>query len=499
MSLISRRILRPALLTAILLSGLASSVSAQAGPGATWTPKVNLSEGLGVQCSYSSSIAVDGSGTVHVVWGECLDSVPESPARSIYYRYLKDGTWSAPVDIMTTPAGGTIESSVVQATADGRLHVVWVRLAGYVYETYYSWAPIGKAASARAWAAPKLVSSSTRVVDFKATDDGALRVVYTSADRAGAYLATSRDLGRTWSQVRIQPQAADAVRLAVGERDTLHLVLQHDDNPEGTLGTILYLRTMDDGASWSNPFIVDRKSVGDSRYSETYRPSFPVIIAVGQEQVHIVWLGSPNNQRWHAWSADGGRTWSSPVQIDPLLRARNGYTPIVADSRGTIHLFSPGHDWSKEGVGGIWYAWWDLGRQQWMPPRLIDTQYEYDYHMANMVISGGNTLYAVLEDHRDNLITGAQAFDIWFMRGDVPVPGVPLRQIPTVAASSTATHVTISTPAPTPTPPHDPPAPLGGLAPDRAQGSGASPAAVGLGAAVLCLALVMAAAVRKHR
>jgi hypothetical protein len=442
--------MRCAWLAAVLLAWLAPGVSAQTGTGATWTPKVNLSEGLGVQCSYSASIAVDVSGTVHVIWGECIASDPEYPPRSIYYSSMKGRVWSVPIDILTTPAGGAIETAVLQATSDGRLHVVWVQPAGYVSETYYSWAPIEGAGSALNWATPRLVHTSTQAVDFKASDDGSLRVIYTSGDPTGVFLATSRDLGRTWSHTRIYPQQADLVRLAVGERGTLHAVWQRDDNSERTLGTIYTSRSTDNGETWSQPFTVDRKAAGDARYTEAYRPNLPSIAVAGAEQVHIVWDGAPGGQRWHRWSADSGVTWSDPVQIDPLLRAITMFSPLVVDSAGVVHMVSVGHDWTKEGVGGVWYTWWDPGTRQWAPVRLIDPVWQNDYHAAAMAIGEGNRLYAVFQNHGASpgspTLPGAMGFDIWFMEGHTAAPSIPAQPLPTIEVAATPTSTPTAVP-----------------------------------------------------
>ena len=76
------RLWQQAILVGLLFLCMAIDFSAQSGPGAEWIPKVNLAGNLAVQCSYRSSIAVDISGTVHVIWGECLGSEPDYPARA---------------------------------------------------------------------------------------------------------------------------------------------------------------------------------------------------------------------------------------------------------------------------------------------------------------------------------------------------------------------------------------------------------------------------------
>lgn len=485
-----------ALFALVLFACMGGSVSAQAEQGADWGPAVNLSEVLGGQCSYRASIAVDTGGTVHVVWGECLSSKPDSPARSIYYRYLRDRDWSLPVDIITTD-GSAIENCLLQATADGQLHIVWVQQSGYELQVYSSWAPIDGASSARAWAQPVFVSTSTEYIDFKAGDDGTLWLAYSQDDPGSVYLATSRNLGRSWIHHQVYPQPASVMSLALDEGGVLHLVWGRDDNAEGTLGTIYYARSADDGTSWSVPWIVDEKRIGDTRYSETYRPSFPSVTTSAADQVHVVWLGAPSNQRWHRWSADGGRTWSDPVQIDPLLRARNGFSPIVADNTGTIHLFSPGHDWTQTGVGGIWYASWDASSGQWSAPRLIDSHYQHDYHLASMVIDRGNMLYAVLEDHRDASSLGALRFDIWFMQGAIPIPASRPLHMPTLAVSPTPGQPPDPTPSPTSAPVSHQATPPVGAVIDQGQGSPASSIAVGVIATILCLGLA-SIAVRSH-
>lgn len=492
------------ILCLLLFAATAAPVSSQLGPGATWTPKVNLSEGLGVQCSYKASVAVDVSGTAHVIWGECASGEDNMSARSIYYRFLKDGAWSAPVDVIAAPDGKAIDSSALQATADGRLHIVWVIPVGYLqYETYYTWAPIEEAGSARAWAAPRLVDTSGNSIDFKADDAGALRVLYTSNDPAGVFLATSRDLGRTWLRVRIYPQPVDEVRLAVNDNGSLHAVWQRDDNGGRTLATIYYARSTDDGKTWSEPFTIDRKGSGDERYTEAYRPNYPSIATSGADQVHIVWDGAPSGQRWHRWSADNGLTWSDPVQLDPLMRAITWYSPLVVDSLGVVHMVTVGHDWTKEGAGGVWYAWWDPGGRAWTRLQLIDNQYQNDYHEAGAAVGLGNKIYAVFEDHRASS-TGGGEFDIWFMEGRTRAPALPAQTLPSLKL--------LATPASVPTPEQATeeisvavPAPLGARAPQhfvepvRAGTSAVSPAMTGILAVVAVLLIAALLSQRGRR
>ena len=375
------RIAPSCMLVVALFAMLGGTASGQSPAGATWTLKVNLSDSLGAQCSSLPSMAADVSGTVHVIWGECLAAEPENTPGSIYYRRSKDRAWSKPIDIITTGYNRSIESSLLQATADGRLHAVWVEPAGYnLYEIYYSWAPIAQADSAQAWARPRLVHTSTRAVDFKAGDDGSLRVVYTSDSGMGLYLATSLDLGRTWSHTKIDLLAADLVGLALGDGGALHVVWQRDENSERTTGTVYYTHSTDGGKSWSAPFTIDTKTPGDPRFTESYRPNLPSITVAGRGQVHIVWDGAPSGQRWHRWSADNGASWSNPVQIDPLLRAIAGNNALLADSAGVIHLVSPGHDWTKEGVGGVWYAWWDRRFAEYLHPERVHSQSRLHRH-----------------------------------------------------------------------------------------------------------------------
>jgi hypothetical protein len=444
-----------------LLIGLAVIVTtvpiayAQQGVGARWNPPANMSENLGMACSYTPAITVDLSGAVHLVWEECLDSEPGWPARMIEYRRFDGSRWSDPIDVIAAPDSDGFDGVAIQAGTDGRLHLVWIQIDGYVHSLYYSWAPIEAAASARAWAPAKLLADADRLTDFKVMPDHTLRVVYSSSNPEGFFLATSGDAGQTWSTTRISPVQAMG-QIAAGADGILHMAwmeaLSGSTEGEQVYSVIYYARSSDGGKTWSEPFVIDKKERGDTRFDPKYQPQDPTLVVAGRDQVHIVWNGAPAGQRWHRWSADGGLTWYNGAQIDPMLRALTGGNPLAVDSAGNVHMFSLGHDWTKPGVGGVWYSWWEIGRQQWTSPRLVDDHDAWDSHQAVLATRAGNEFFAAFVDHRATLSKSAMEFDIWTMHGQSGAAAMPLQVLPTLAPPPTPLPTPpIATPSPVPT------------------------------------------------
>jgi hypothetical protein len=95
-----------------------------------WTPAKRLTWSPGG--SFSSAIAVDPSGNLHVVW---QDNTPGN--HEIYYKRSTDGgaTWSAS-QRLTWTTGGSLEP-IIAVDSSANLHVVWYDETPGKTEVYY--------------------------------------------------------------------------------------------------------------------------------------------------------------------------------------------------------------------------------------------------------------------------------------------------------------------------------------------------------------------------
>jgi hypothetical protein len=372
-----------------------------------WTPPVQISQGVvdesGTPGRMSHSIVVaDEWGGVHAIWSAVFDE--KAPIGDTLYYSFWDGTaWSTPADVLYTP-GTPIWIPKAAVDTEGWLHLVWTdNPTGRVW---YSRAALSEARSALGWDQPKPVVDGLASGVSLAVDAGSiLHLIYCGAgEYQGVYHTSSGD-GQTWSTPNYVGQVADSPLLtlecrlgqAMDARGRLHAVWGQaliQDTP------IYYSRTEDGGASWLPPLEIDRR---DERYEGLYTPGRPSILAVGPDEVHLVWFGAPIGQRWHRWSADGGDTWSPAEQLSPIFRGFMEPPALAADSSGTVHLLSMGWLETEERLSGLFHTYWREGR--WSRLEYIDTPTELvpadgqsgGGEYAALAVSGGNTLHAVWE------------------------------------------------------------------------------------------------------
>jgi hypothetical protein len=120
--------------------------------GGSWSPTPeNISNTPGN--SYYPSIAVDSSGDLHVVWADDIMGIFE-----IYYSGFIGGSWSPTTENISNTPGNSLFSSIGVDSSDN-LHVVW--MDGITDDIYYK---IGKGMCW--WPSPINVSNTSRWAEF---------------------------------------------------------------------------------------------------------------------------------------------------------------------------------------------------------------------------------------------------------------------------------------------------------------------------------------------
>lgn len=301
-----------------------------------------------------SAIVVDASGVAHLFWLYQPDK--DNPSdMSIMYAHWKDGDWSEANDVLRTPGGGLGWPRAV-ATSDGQIHIIWT--AGG-QRLWYSSAPAEQASDARSWRAPITIGYDPLGGDIATDKVGTLHVVYTTGQPTAPVYYIQSAGGTHWSDpVQVfgyAPEYAGSggVRIAVDGRGRLHVVWDTATLPNGwpLLGE-WYARSENGGASWS-----DALQLGSGEQGEG------AVVAVGDDEIHIVWRGSSGaGKTYHQWSADGGASWWGPTVFDPD-GGFSGPQNLVVDSAGDVHLV--------RSDGG--YQWWDGLRWSPVPATFADS------------------------------------------------------------------------------------------------------------------------------
>lgn len=308
-----------------------------------WSPPYLLSTSTGEVPFYAHASAVDKYGNLHAVWSE--RSVFDD-TYAIYHAYYDGERWTKPIDVYAAGPGMLI-GRISLATHEDDLYVAWT--SGALSDIGFMRANVFDAVNdaARAWSEQENIDGDVFEVTLLA-DDAALHIVYSQyfSGRRGIFHRSSEDGGTTWTEAEqidldipgnFAPQEFDVI---LDDAGGLHLVWFYTEPEEpGVPGRVVqYAHSLDGGANWSTPIVVDEESLLEGQEHSVFLPR-PRITSDG-ETITIVWgAGSPGSiQRYYVVSADRGLTWTNRVRIDAYGRL-NGQAgdALLTDSQGRIH------------------------------------------------------------------------------------------------------------------------------------------------------------------
>lgn len=349
--------------------------------GVTWSAAANVSNSAGT--SYVPAIAVDSSNNVHVVWfDDMLGNF------DIFYSNSTDGgtTWSPAVDVSNT--GDFSGGPRIAIDSNRSLHVVWLDATPGNYEIFYSKSTDG----GTTWSAA--VNLSNNSVDSQiskiAVDSGDnLHVVWGDnfPDNAEIVYSKSVDGGATWSpavNISNTSSGSDSPSMAINSSGGIHVVW-HDYI--GGNDETFYSGSSDGGTTWS-PVI---------NVSNNYGPSYNPAVAVDSGgNVHAVWndQASGFTQIVYSKSTDGGATWSAITDISKSSRGTSESPEIAVDSANNIYLV-----WQDDAPanGDIFCSKSADGGATWSAPVNVSNNYGYSGYAA-IDLDSSNNLHVVWQD-----------------------------------------------------------------------------------------------------
>lgn len=166
----------------------------------------------------------------------------------------------------------------------------------------------------------------------------------------------------------------------------------------GIYSEVGYLQSPDLGQTWLSYRQIAINGTSFQGVS-TLRP-----YTFGADEIHLTWH---DPRRMHQWSSDGGKTWSTPVEIMPLGAAFGGPNELAKDSAGNLHaILATG--------GGVWSGIWS--GNAWRNFQPIDNR-AIDPHGQHLVVCQGNQLHAVYYDR-----TGPNK--VWYSTKTVVAPHI---------------------------------------------------------------------------
>jgi hypothetical protein len=245
--------------------------SRSADNGATWSQPLNISNSAGN--SGNPEIAVDSTGNINVFWSD------ETPGNyQVYFKRSTDNGagWSQAVRVSSNP-----ESSfgpIAALDGSGNINVVYYAGDGLVRNVYFS----------------------------RSADDGA-----------------------SWKQavnISNSPDPAMYPDLTLDNSGNIAVVWQ---NTLSGYRQILFSRSTDSGANWSQPKKISYLW-GDNYY--------PLITADNAGNISVIWLSTHFKSIFFSRSADNGETWSQAKNISGNLSGTFYGYAMTIDSAKNVNF-----------------------------------------------------------------------------------------------------------------------------------------------------------------
>ena len=385
-------------------------------------------------------VAVDASGRVHAVWSSGVDGF-----NTVMYAAKEETGWSRPVDIaaMRQIAGGSEASRpTLLIDSHNALHLT------YRYTSiYYTQAPAGGAGVPVLWRAPLEIDEGyfSRIVQDR---QGVLHLIFTQNVQTEScrvcyhvFYMRSVDDGLSWSDpvdVSVQLTGAAKPQLIVDRQDNLHVVWESGyGGSYGQLSdptTVMYVASYDGGDSWSRPF-----ALAPGRGGSTAAMARNVTIAEdGNDHLIVVWWAIPEDTIYYQLSRDAGRTWSQPTTVPDALgiwalyQSRLDSYATAVDSAGRVHLVMVGRRIPEQTRAELLHLIWD--GSTWSPPSVV-ASYERDMpEWPRIAVGLGNQLHLVwfVRDAESIFNSDAGNYQVWYASGATDSPAIAPVSVPLI-------------------------------------------------------------------
>jgi hypothetical protein len=332
-------------------------------------------------------VAADSYGAVHLFWTE---------GRVIYYAQKDLLGWSNPIDVVWFEPGG-LQFPSVAIDQNGIIHLVWVIYSQIRYKSVPAW----ETTDLHRWSEERTIGVIGGVqtpVRIGVDHQNRLHVIFVDAFGSSdtfagnVYHFMSSDSGESWSdfeQVSSVPSAdlATDPRMAFDDHDRTHIVWgEMSPNADGAQRGVFYTQLDEMGQALSPIIEIDHL-----KPKEKWMMAINVGIT-GDNDVQAIWTCGERPERCHAWSSDGGQTWTAPKKIFEGLIGLSGWDAFFNDGSGMLYYLSV-----LRYPQAMHYSYWN--RSQWESPPLIASTDPYMQVGENVMaaVGMGNRVHVVAQ------------------------------------------------------------------------------------------------------
>ena len=427
----------------LLISGslmfLASPSYAQDGEeeaDVVWTQPIPISSSR--PSSWFPDIAVDETGTIHVVWASGVSVMVADGTQDAYdvvmYTSSRDGqTWNDPIDIFSSPYPGFGSYEVTRPTVhsfrNGVLDITYRYL-----DVFYAHTPSDQVNYANAKPSVRQLSSSGSAYYSQLAHDseGLFHLVYTenvhTEQCPNCYhllYRRSSDNGNEWPillDISLLPSGSGKPQILIDDKDNVHIVWESGRG--GGLGqladptSVMYAVSYDSGDTWSLPFEFPAPG-GLARN--------PALGITGTNKLIAVWLGLPEARVYYQLSNNRGLRWSEPAPIPGIygVESRLDSYAMTTDSAGNVHLVMVGRQNPQRQSLEILHTTWSVQNEEWSDPYIVETYPGDAPEWPRLAIGNGNQLHLTwfVRDQEHIFESDAGRYQVWYASAQLNAPG----------------------------------------------------------------------------
>jgi len=406
--------------------------------------------------SYSSTIAVDGSENVHIAWQDYTDYGGSGTDTDIFYKRWNASTmiWTTSEVVSTESTGGSA-CPTIAVDGSGNVHIAWQD------STNYSGSGTDRDIFYKHWNSTTATWNTTEVVSTESTGyswsptiavDGSGNVHIAWYDQTN-YAGSEADddiFYKHWNATTTVWTTTEVVStetpygysqyptIAVDGSGNVHIAW-HDQTNYGGSGTdydIFYRRWNATTTIWSTTEVV---TMGIS-----YDCYSPTIAVDGFGNVHIAWevdISSNRHIGYNRWNASTAIwTWSE------VIITSISFSPTIAvDGSGNVHIaWRDSTNYAGSGTDrDIFYKRWNATTATWNTPEVVSTESTRASYEPTLAADGSGNVHIAWMDRTDYGGSGTDR-DIFYKKFSSPSPLNPSIIINNGDASTNSTLVTLT-------------------------------------------------------